>query len=243
MILVSRNSPEQIADVENSVVPTERDVIRGLQQGDLDAWDALCRQYSGRVWAYLSRLIGSDAAAVADVFQETMLAVAKSGRRLQDESHLWGWLAGIAHRQAALHWRRVYRDRQRNKVAGQSELVAAGDRSAADQRAAADPAEPVARGDEQPSQQAERKETIHVVRYVLAQLRSEYAVVLVAKYMEEMSVHQIVESIGGSVESVRSRLARARKEFRDRFDEISQGTHRLDATLWQELSSEASHPS
>ncbi len=213
--------------METSTVQSEVDIIRGLQRGNLDAWDALCTQYGNRVWAHISRLIGADAAAVADVFQETMLAVADSGRRLRTDSRLWAWLAGIAHRQAALHWRRVYRDR--NAGNGPAEL--SGDVDAQGS------------GEDGPEWAADRKETIQVVRYVLAQMRSEYVVVLVAKYMDDMSVTQIVDAIGGTNESVRSRLARARTEFREKFDGISTGAHRLDETLWQQLSSDVGHPS
>ena len=40
---------------------------------------------------------------------------------------------------------------------------------------------------------------------------------LVAKYMDELSVQKIVETFGGTVESVRSRIARARRLFKERF--------------------------
>jgi RNA polymerase sigma-70 factor (ECF subfamily) len=44
----------------------------------------------------------------------------------------------------------------------------------------------------------------------------DHAVLLEAKYIDELSVADIVETFGGTTESVRSRLARARREFSER---------------------------
>ena len=63
---------------------------------DTAAWDALCDQFGKRVWAFLVRLVGTDESAVADLFQETFLAAAKSGRNLNSQgTRLWSWLAQI----------------------------------------------------------------------------------------------------------------------------------------------------
>src|SRR5688572_13748605 len=77
-------------------------IVEGLQGGHRWAWEALCRQYSPRVWKYVARLVGGEDDAIADVFQETMLAVAKAGRTLATDTRIWPWLAAIGHNQAAL---------------------------------------------------------------------------------------------------------------------------------------------
>lgn len=170
----------------------ESDIIRGLQSGDSDAWEALCNTYSDRLWRYVARLIGKDEAAVADVFQETLLAVAKSGRNLKDDSRLWSWLATIAHNQCALHWRK----RTRRKA----ELLT-------DESVARQLADPLL-----------QQEDVESVRGLLGQLPAEYVTVLIAKYVDGFSASQIADQLGEGVEAVRSRLARARKEFRKRFE-------------------------
>ena len=86
---------------------TDADIVRGLRQRDRTAWEVLCEEYSARVWKYVARLVGSNPEAVADVFQETMLAACKGGRSLAEDSTLWPWLAAIGHNQAALHWRKL----------------------------------------------------------------------------------------------------------------------------------------
>lgn len=174
---------------------SESDIIRGLQNGQADAWTALCDKHSAQLWRYVARLIGRDDSIVADVFQETMLAVAESGRGLRDDSKLWAWLSAIAHNQVALYWRRHYRENQRT------------DRRPID----------VLIGNDDPTVAIELAEQSQSVRQLLSEMAAQDADVLMAKYIDGLSVQQIVELHGGTTESVRSRLARARRDFKERF--------------------------
>ena len=188
----------------------EQDIVRGLQLGDPAAWDALCDQFAGRVWAFVIRLVGADESAVSDVFQDTFLAASKAGRNLhQKDNRLWAWLAQIAHNQAANHWRRVYRDRPDSTVEGMSTEA-----GAARMGSELDPVELLA-----------RRETVDAVRRVLAEMSGDYVAVLTAKYLDGHSVSQMVSELGGTTEAVRSRLARARREFKLKFERM-EGIHR-----------------
>jgi len=175
---------------------TESEIVVGLQAGDRHAWDALCQQYSRSVWTYVARLIGRDANNTADVFQETLMAVARSGRSLRDDTRLWPWLATIAHNQVALHWRR-------HQQRGRETLIA----------------EPI--DDSPPDEPLQRQETNADVRQTLSEMNTDYAALLEAKYIDELTVAEIVERFGGTTESVRSRLARARREFSERMNRTS----------------------
>lgn len=177
--------------------PDEPSIVRGLQQGDSDAWEALCQGYSVRLWRYVARLIGSDDAVISDVFQETMLAVAHAGRNLRSGSNIWSWLATIAHHQCALHWRKSDRTRTQSLC----EVTCLADKPADDA--------------------LEQRESIAFVRVALAELPPDYALVLTAKYTERLSSAEIAEGLGESVEAVRSRLARARREFRRRYESLT----------------------
>ena len=94
---------------EAALLLSEQDqlvVVRGLRNGDRDAWTALYDGYSEDVWRYVARLLGADATAVADVVQEVFLAAARSARGFNPErGTLWNWLSGIAHHQVATYWR------------------------------------------------------------------------------------------------------------------------------------------
>ena len=174
----------------------ERDIVCGLRDGDRDAWSALCEQYSARVWRSVSRMIGSNTTAVEDVFQETMLAVARSGRQIAIDTRIRAWLSRIAHNQAALYWRKRYRDSDLSSLSNST----------------------VTESDDSASSRLIRQETVAHVRRVLAVLDAEYATILTAKYVEGLSVAEIVSECGGSTESVRSRLARARRAFREQYE-------------------------
>lgn len=181
---------------------SEPDIVRGLQDGDSDAWAALCDQYSERLWMYVARLIGSNEAAVADVFQETLMAVAKGGRSLHDGSRLWAWLSSIGHNQCALYWRQA---NQRN-----TDLLV-------EERALCESADVL-----------ELEETVAAVRQLLTELPPDYSQILTAKYTEGLSAAEIAQQSGENLEAVRSRLARARKEFRTRYERLIEATSEVN---------------
>lgn len=169
-----------------------------------DAWTSLYERYSTRVWRFAARLIGSDSSAVADVVQETFLAAARNFEQF-DESRgtHWSWLTGITHRQVAMHWRRAARNR----------------------------AEPVA--EEASSADAttvplESAETAAIVRRVLAELPADSAALLTGKYCEGFTIVELREQLGGTTEGTRSKLARARREFRMRYEKAG-GTAAADS--------------
>lgn len=170
----------------------------GLRSGSPDAWAALCEAYSERLWRYLARLLGSDREAVADAVQETLLAAARSSTKFDPErGTVWTWLSGIAHKQVALHWRTLATRR-------------------------IDTAEPhfddSCGGAALPEEKLIVEDSVEVVRRILAKLSPNHASVLLAKYNDGMSIEEMVGQFGGTVESVRSRLARARREFRREYE-------------------------
>ena len=179
--------------------PTEQEIVRGLRHGDRVAWGTLCQRYGPRVWQYIARLVGSDEHAVADVLQETLLAVAKSGRGLAQETKLWAWLARIGHNQAALYWRKQYQQRRTDLPGDLADQSLGGD----------------------PIGFLEQLETVSGVRRLLAEMDGDDVALLTAKYLDGLSVHEIVELCGGTTEGVRSRLARARRDFRERYERLA----------------------
>ena len=181
----------------------EREVARGLREGEADAWGALYDAYSERVWRAVARLMGADSADVADVVQETFLAAARSAHKF-DESRgsLWLWLWGIARRHVALHYRKEKRhDRLRSAgdwLHAQNGYVM---RCLEGQSVA-------------PPEVLAAAELADLVRATLTELPDEYETVLTAKYLDGESVEQIANSQRSTVTAVRSRLARARQAFR-----------------------------
>ena len=180
-------------------------VIRGLRNGHRDAWTALYDGYSVDIWRYVARLIGDSSADVADVVQETFLAAAKSARQFDAErGSLWGWLTGIAHHQTSAYWRQI------NK---QSRLRDLTESRAGELRRWIDGIDD--------DEIWERRELADMVRATLASLPADYATVLTAKYLDDRNLEQITNEVGGTIEATKSRLARARREFRTKFDRMT----------------------
>jgi RNA polymerase sigma-70 factor (ECF subfamily) len=173
----------------------EQAVVRGLRDGRRDAWDALYAQFSRRVWGFVARLIGADSHAVAEIVQESFLAAATSARNFDPaQGTLWNWLSGIAHHQTQAYWRRVERDGREQQL------------SATNKTQFVDPQICL-----------QQRETAGLVRTILSQLPSDHAALLIGKYLDERSVEELCQEFGGTTEAIRSRLARARTEFREKF--------------------------
>jgi RNA polymerase sigma-70 factor (ECF subfamily) len=183
-------------------------VAEGLRSGCREAWAMLFTGYSHDIWRLAARQLGGDAAAVADVVQETFLAAAKSARSFDPQrGTLWSWLTGIAKRQVAQHWRQSIRAARVKHLAESGKLEIR-------TWLASEPNEPAG------------ADITDMVRGTLAELSAEYAALLTAKYLDDLSLEQIAEHVGSSVEAVKSKLARARREFRTRLDRFSrQSTH------------------
>lgn len=185
--------------------PEQLAVIRGLREGDRDAWCRLYDAYSLDIWRYVTRLLGSVEEGVADVVQETFLAAARSARAFDSgRGTLWTWLCGIAHHGVAAHWREVHR-------AGRVKLLV-------EQRAV--DFERWFAMDESADLMMGRAESAEVVRMLLAEMSAEYAALLTAKYLDERTLVELVQQFGGTIESVKSKLARARREFRSAFERV-----------------------
>ena len=181
------------------------DISQRLRNGDRSAWAALYEAYNVAIWRYVARLMGADAAGVADVTQDVFIAAAKSAVRFDPErGTLWGWLAGISHRQVSLHYRQAERTHRWRKLA---EVGAVEIRDWLEQT-------------EAPSQPWERRELSELIRGVLAELPPDYATLLTGKYLDDLSLEDLHRQLGGSIEAVKSKLARARREFRVTFEKL-----------------------
>lgn len=194
--------------------PDQLATIRGLREGNREAWIALYDGYCNDVWRYACRLLGPDTAAVADVVQETFLAAAQTARQFDpNRGPLWGWLAGIAHHRVAWHWRQAARDARVRQLAetGADDIRQWLDRT------------------ESPDELCERSDLADLVRRVLAELPAEYATLLTAKYLDDRSLAELAQQCGSSVDAIKSKLARARRQFRAAFEELTEVRRRPGA--------------
>lgn len=184
----------------------ERQLAQALRRGESIAWQALYDAHAARVWDCVARRVGPSAAEVADIVQETMLAAARSAHTFDpDRGSLWGWLSGIARRQAALFYRRK-QTRPSTK------------QHAADDDANVDWLE----GHEtDPADWFAAAETADLVRQALAELPADYEILLTGKYFADLSQAQLAAENNCTEAALNSRLARARRAFREVFARLS----------------------
>lgn len=193
----------------------EREMAKGLQQGDCRAWSQLYEAYAESVWRNVSRLVGCDSAVVEDIVQETFLAAARSARNFEpDRGSLRGWLWTIAQRQVALYYRK-----QKSKTS----LRQAQSWWAGLEGETSDWTD--ARAD-MPPDVLQSKELAALVRGALRQLTPEHQRLLLAKYVDNQPAGHIAEQMTCSEVAVRSKLARARKAFRKAFKRTIRSTKR-----------------
>jgi len=184
----------------------DRQIAAGLQAGKSEAWSALYETHFERVWRLAGRMIGRDASSVADVVQETFLSAARSVRTFDPgRGPLWLWLAGICRNQVAAYFR-TRRRADRVKAGGDLHSAVLGQWARRLQQAEATPSEAYLSAEE-----------ASLVRLTLANLPSEYQLLLTSRYFEDVPVDEIAKDTSCSVVAVRSKLARARRAFREAF--------------------------
>jgi RNA polymerase sigma-70 factor, ECF subfamily len=183
--------------------PADEEIARGLRAGRTDSWRALYDAYARPVWNSVARQMGPAAGETADVVQETFLAAARSARQFDPaRGSLAMWLFGIARRQVALHFRRHQRIREKTEA-----LVAVGQET---MRRLESP-------NPGPGELMARTELAGLVRIVLADLPLDYETLLAARYFDGVSVDDLACQEDSSAVAVRSKLARARRAFREAF--------------------------
>lgn len=187
---------------------TEQAIAVGLTAGDPVAWQQLYDAHFDLIWRYVARILGDRPADISDVVQEIFLAAARSARNKRPPKQtLIGWLYGIARNQVALFFRR----RERH-LAHFPQWVS----DNGDQLCAWLSGPPAA-----PEEVLDRSELSELVRLALAQLWPGYADLLANKYIDSMTVEQIAAESSQSCEAVRSKLARARRAFREVFERVA----------------------
>ena len=158
------------------------------------ALELLYAAYKGRIYSFLLRLVG-DPDTADDVTQETFTKAFRALASLSRQHRILPWLYRIASNTALDHLRR----RRRFTWLRIGKLEGTGE-------------EP------QVADEHGRVPEREHVQAVLRTLPPENAVALLLHALEGYSYTEIAEIQGVSMTAVRSRIARARAAFRDRYD-------------------------
>jgi RNA polymerase sigma-70 factor (ECF subfamily) len=143
-------------------------------------------QAAREVFRYLARALLGDRAAAEDLTQETFAAVVTAARSGRPEVLTLPWVMGVARHKLVDHYRRAASDQRRLALAWaqSSETVEF------DHLDGADPAR---------------------VLEMLRNLSPEHRLVLILKYVDDLSVLEVAKTLNRSLHATNSLLSRARR--------------------------------
>lgn len=200
---------EQVAPAPSAELrASEAQFIERLKKGEAAAFEQLVADRSGEIYGLLYRLTENREEA-RDLTQETFLRAFQNIEHFRGEADLRTWIYRIAINQARNRWRWWRRRRRDVTVSldfaqGQNNkpLVATlrADRS------------------ETPEQKALSHERERVLRTALTSLRRVYREAVILRDIEGLSYEEVADALQISVGTVKSRLARGRRELRKKLE-------------------------
>jgi len=171
----------------------ERQLIARARAGNTAAFDALAVDYAPRVYRLAVRMLG-DAEEAEEALQETMLRAYRSLGKFRGEAAFSTWLYAITARVCLTRKRAA---KLRPEQVPYEEL----------RIATCDTAE-----------QMLRREAGDRVQRALNALPPRDRLLMVLRFVEELSHEEIARVMGWSVENSRTRLLRAKRAFRERYE-------------------------
>lgn len=181
------------------------ELVRAFNGGDAGAFDRLMLKYEDRVYTLCCRFLGDDDEA-GDCAQETFVRVYRSLGTFKGASSFSTWIYAIAlntcrNRRQSLAFRirklMVGIDAPRETEDGEMQREIAGD-------------------DPTPPEELERRETERAVQAAIGALDEERRAVVLLRDVQGLSYEEIATVTGLNPGTVRSRLARARQDLKEK---------------------------
>ena len=178
------------------------DLVDRIRRGDADAFEELAREVAPRLYRLAVHLTGR-AEEAEDLVQETLVRALPALKRFEGRAKLSTYLV----RALGNLWKNRLRSRSRSKIVG---WLKVGGHDDNDGSTAIDPVDPTLSAHEK----MEGEDRAIRVRKAVARLRPDRRLVLLLREVEERSYEEIAEVTEVPIGTVRSRLARAREDFR-----------------------------
>ncbi len=181
---------------------TDEELIQAAQTGHTEGFTLLVRRYEQRLFRSMTRISGSPEDA-EDICQEAFTRAWRAISKFRGESQFYSWVFRIA-----LNLLRSSKRQLKASVSLDAVRDAIGD-DLEDQRADVDPSHSLQVRDQQ-----------RVVQEAMDAMEESFRTVLVLTDLEEMSYEEIARVVDCPVGTVRSRIHRARQEFRGRVERL-----------------------
>ncbi len=172
------------------------ELVAAVLRKDRKATAEFVTTYTDAVYSFIRRRLNPRQDLVDDLVQDVFIAAWENLARFRGSSSLRGWLLGIARHKVEDHYRRLLQDAHPLDA----ELAEILPDLSADVEAVA--------ARERVEQQA---------RKVLNEMPQHYSVALLWRYWERRSARDVAQATGRSEKAVERLLARAREQFRRRW--------------------------
>lgn len=184
---------------------TDRELARRMIRGEERAIREFMDVYFPRLYRFALVRMDEDPSGTEDVVQQTLTIAARKIGSYRGEASLMTWLVQICRRELVRH---VKKTRRRDNVI----------RLFDDEPLLESILETL--DSDNPVDFTERTELISMVHLILDQLPNRNGDILEWKYIDGLSINEISERLGIGSEAVQSKLARARRAFKEAFSEI-----------------------
>ena len=181
--------------------------IERLKNGEAAAFEMLIRERSGEIYGLLYRLT-ENAEEARDLTQETFLRAFQSIGHFRGEADLRTWIYRIAINQARNRWR-WWRRRKRDSTVSLDANDGRGQPLVASLRAGRS---------SNPEHATLAHEREGALNTALQSLGRSYRETVILRDLEGFSYDEIATTLGISIGTVKSRLARGRQELRKRLE-------------------------
>jgi RNA polymerase sigma-70 factor, ECF subfamily len=178
---------------------SDRDLVAEVLRKDRKATAEFVARHADHLYAYVRHRLIPRADLVEDLVQEIFLAAWESLDKFRGDSSLRSWLLGIARHKVEDHYRKRLRELQ-----FQDE----------DENTCDEPASP-----HDLEEALARRLAAQRTREILRSLPETHGLVLLWRYWEKRTLRDIAVQTGRTEKAVERLLARARQQFRKRWNE------------------------
>ncbi|MBZ4687245.1 MAG: polymerase sigma-70 factor, subfamily [Clostridia bacterium] len=185
----------------------EKKLLAKVKKGDLESFNILVEKYQKHVYNIAYRFMGSREDA-SDAAQEAFLKAYRSISKFRNDASFKTWLYHIT----ANVCRDELRKRKNTSVISLDVPIMGDDGQEIDRQ--------LKSGNPSPEEQFEVKENQSFVQEVINSLPEDYRIILILRELQGLSYEEITEALNCSMGTVKSRLSRARKLFKDKIINI-----------------------
>jgi len=190
----------------------ERRLVDRMRAGEENAFEMFAESYIPPLYRFAGRRLDHDREVTQDVVQSTLCKVIEKLDSYRAEASLFTWLCACCKNEIAAHYRRLGR---RPRGVGLDE-----DLAETNPTRGFSPASPAG-----PEERLGGAETAELVHIALDRLPESYARAVEWRYFEGLAVTEIAIRLESSYKAAESLLSRARKAFREAYEQLTRNRH------------------